>query len=121
MEVGIHVPQVVLSFEDMRHRAERCEQLGIRSLRLYDHLHGPGMPTLPSLEAWTLATALLASTRTLRVGHLDLCSQFRTRRSSPRWPPRSTSCPAAASTSASAAGSTCPTWPATRTSRSTLH
>lgn len=77
MEVGIYVPQVALSFEEVRHRAERCEQLGIRSLWLYDHLYGPGLPRRPSLEAWTLATALLACTRTLRVGHLVLCNQFR--------------------------------------------
>jgi alkanesulfonate monooxygenase SsuD/methylene tetrahydromethanopterin reductase-like flavin-dependent oxidoreductase (luciferase family) len=77
IEVGIYVPQVALSFEDVRHRAERCEQLGIRSLWLYDHLYAPGLPGRPSLEAWTLATALLAVTRTLRVGHLVLCNQFR--------------------------------------------
>jgi alkanesulfonate monooxygenase SsuD/methylene tetrahydromethanopterin reductase-like flavin-dependent oxidoreductase (luciferase family) len=77
VEVGIYVPQVALSFEELRHRAERCEQLGIRSLWLYDHLYGPGLPQLPSLEAWTLATALLTCTRTLRVGHLVLCNQFR--------------------------------------------
>jgi alkanesulfonate monooxygenase SsuD/methylene tetrahydromethanopterin reductase-like flavin-dependent oxidoreductase (luciferase family) len=77
MEIGIYVPQVSLSYDDVRHRAERCEQLGIRSLWLYDHLYGPGLPTRPSLEAWTLATALLAVTDTLRVGHLVLCNQFR--------------------------------------------
>jgi alkanesulfonate monooxygenase SsuD/methylene tetrahydromethanopterin reductase-like flavin-dependent oxidoreductase (luciferase family) len=77
LEVGIYVPQVALSFDDIRHRAERCEQLGIRSLWLYDHLYSPGLPRLPSLEAWTLATALLSCTRTLRVGHLVLCNQFR--------------------------------------------
>ena len=32
---------------------------------------------LPSLEAWTLATALLSNTERLRVGHLVLCNQFR--------------------------------------------
>jgi alkanesulfonate monooxygenase SsuD/methylene tetrahydromethanopterin reductase-like flavin-dependent oxidoreductase (luciferase family) len=77
LEVGIYVPQVALSFDDIRHRAERCEQLGIGSLWLYDHLYGPGLPQLPSLEAWTLATALLSCTRSLRVGHLVLCNQFR--------------------------------------------
>jgi F420-dependent oxidoreductase-like protein len=77
MDVGIYAPQVAMTFDDVRHRAERCEQLGIRSLWLYDHLYGPGLPGLPSLEAWTLATALLTCTRTLRVGHLVLCNQFR--------------------------------------------
>ena len=55
----------------------RCEDLGIDSLWLYDHLYGPGMPDYPSLEAWTLATALLSSTERIQVGHMVLCNQFR--------------------------------------------
>lgn len=77
MEVGIYVPQVGLGFDDLLDRARRCEQLGIRSLWLYDHLYAPGLPAQASLEAWTLATALLARTTTLRVGHLVLCNGFR--------------------------------------------
>jgi alkanesulfonate monooxygenase SsuD/methylene tetrahydromethanopterin reductase-like flavin-dependent oxidoreductase (luciferase family) len=32
---------------------------------------------LPSLEAWTLATALLSRTERIEVGHMVLCNQFR--------------------------------------------
>lgn len=77
VEIGLYVPQVAFSFEELRDRARQCERLGIASLWLYDHLYGPGLPRHPSLEAWTLATALLTSTSTLRVGHLVLCNQFR--------------------------------------------
>ena len=35
------------------------------------------MPDMPSLEAWTLATALLSCTERLRNGHMVLCNQFR--------------------------------------------
>jgi alkanesulfonate monooxygenase SsuD/methylene tetrahydromethanopterin reductase-like flavin-dependent oxidoreductase (luciferase family) len=35
------------------------------------------MPEVDSLEAWTLATALLSRTERLRVGHMVLCNQFR--------------------------------------------
>jgi alkanesulfonate monooxygenase SsuD/methylene tetrahydromethanopterin reductase-like flavin-dependent oxidoreductase (luciferase family) len=77
MEIGVYVPQVALSFDELRDRAQHCERLGISSLWLYDHLYSPGLPQLPSFEAWTLATALLTATRTLRVGHLVLCNQFR--------------------------------------------
>lgn len=77
LDVGVYVPQIGFTYEQILHRALRCEQLGIGSLWLYDHLYGPGAPGLPSLEAWTLATALLARTSTLRVGHLVLCNQFR--------------------------------------------
>jgi alkanesulfonate monooxygenase SsuD/methylene tetrahydromethanopterin reductase-like flavin-dependent oxidoreductase (luciferase family) len=77
MDIGVYVPQLGLTYEQMLHRARRCEELGIGSLWLYDHLYGPGLPNLPSLEAWTLATALLSATERLRVGHMVLCNQFR--------------------------------------------
>ncbi len=77
LDVGVYVPQMGFTFADMLHRAQRCEQLGIGSLWLYDHLYGPGVPNIPSLEAWTLATALLSRTERLRVGHMVLCNQFR--------------------------------------------
>ncbi|WP_445170829.1 TIGR03560 family F420-dependent LLM class oxidoreductase [Mycolicibacterium sp. Dal123E01] len=65
------------SYADVLHRAQRCEELGIGSLWLYDHMYGPGVPGIDSLEAWTLATALLSNTERLRVGHMVLCNQFR--------------------------------------------
>jgi alkanesulfonate monooxygenase SsuD/methylene tetrahydromethanopterin reductase-like flavin-dependent oxidoreductase (luciferase family) len=77
LDVGVYVPQMGFSFADVLHRAQRCEELGIGSVWLYDHLYGPGVPNIPSLEAWTLATALLSRTERLRVGHMVLCNQFR--------------------------------------------
>ncbi len=77
LDIGVYVPQMGLAYADVLHRARRCEELGIGSLWLYDHMYGPGAPGIPSLEAWTLATALLARTERLRVGHMVLCNQFR--------------------------------------------
>jgi alkanesulfonate monooxygenase SsuD/methylene tetrahydromethanopterin reductase-like flavin-dependent oxidoreductase (luciferase family) len=77
LDIGVYVPQMAFSYDDVLHRALRCEQLGIGSLWLYDHLYGPGAPEISSLEAWTLATALLSRSKRLRVGHLVLCNQFR--------------------------------------------
>jgi alkanesulfonate monooxygenase SsuD/methylene tetrahydromethanopterin reductase-like flavin-dependent oxidoreductase (luciferase family) len=77
LDIGVYVPQMAFSYQDVLHRAVRCEELGIGSVWLYDHLYGPGAPDIPSLEAWTLATALLARTERLRVGHMVLCNQFR--------------------------------------------
>jgi alkanesulfonate monooxygenase SsuD/methylene tetrahydromethanopterin reductase-like flavin-dependent oxidoreductase (luciferase family) len=77
LDIGVYVPQMGFSFDDMLHRAQRCEQLGIRSLWLYDHMYGPGVPEIASLEAWTLASALLSRTDHIRVGHMVLCNQFR--------------------------------------------
>lgn len=77
VEIGVYLPQMAFSYPDVLHRAKRCEDLGIRSVWLYDHLYAPGASHLDSLEAWTLATALLTETTRLRVGHLVLCNQFR--------------------------------------------
>jgi alkanesulfonate monooxygenase SsuD/methylene tetrahydromethanopterin reductase-like flavin-dependent oxidoreductase (luciferase family) len=77
LDIGVYVPQIGFSYQDVLHHAVRCEELGIGSLWLYDHLYGPGVPDHPSLEAWTLATALLSRTERLRVGHMVLCNQFR--------------------------------------------
>ncbi len=76
-EIGVYLPQMGFSYADVLHRAQRCEELGIDSLWLYDHLYGPGAPDYPSLEAWTLATALLSRTERIHVGHMVLCNQFR--------------------------------------------
>jgi alkanesulfonate monooxygenase SsuD/methylene tetrahydromethanopterin reductase-like flavin-dependent oxidoreductase (luciferase family) len=76
-EIGVYLPQMGFTYEQMLHRTLRCEQLGIDSIWLYDHLYAPGMPDYPSMEAWTLATALLSRTDRIRVGHMVLCNQFR--------------------------------------------
>ena len=54
-DIGVYLPQLGFGYPDLLHRAHRCEELGIGSLWLYDHLYGPGLPDLPSMEAWTLA------------------------------------------------------------------
>src|SRR6478735_1629651 len=77
LDIGVYVAQMGFAYSDVLHRAQRCEELGIGSLWLYDHLYGPGVPNIASLEAWTLATALLSRTERLRVGHMVLCNQFR--------------------------------------------
>jgi F420-dependent oxidoreductase-like protein len=74
---GIYIPQVMLGYEVMLERARACEELGYDSLWLYDHLYCPGLPGAPSLDGWTLATALLAQTTRLRVGQMVLCNNFR--------------------------------------------
>jgi alkanesulfonate monooxygenase SsuD/methylene tetrahydromethanopterin reductase-like flavin-dependent oxidoreductase (luciferase family) len=76
-EIGVYLPQMGLTYDQLLHRAQRCEELGIDSVWLYDHLYGPGAPDYPSLEAWTLATALLSRTERIQVGHMVLCNQFR--------------------------------------------
>jgi alkanesulfonate monooxygenase SsuD/methylene tetrahydromethanopterin reductase-like flavin-dependent oxidoreductase (luciferase family) len=76
-EIGVYLPQMGFTYEQVLHRTLRCEHLGIDSVWLYDHLYAPGMPDYPSLEAWTLATALLSRTARIQIGHMVLCNQFR--------------------------------------------
>ena len=77
VEFGIYVPQVGFGYDEIRDRALLCEELGFHSLWFMDHLYPPEMPKLPSFEAWTLATTILAQTSRLRVGHLVLSNTFR--------------------------------------------
>lgn len=77
LDVGIYLPQVSLTFDEALGRAHRVENLGFRSLWIYDHLYTPMLPDHDALEGWTLATALLARTSTLRVGHLVLDNNLR--------------------------------------------
>jgi F420-dependent oxidoreductase-like protein len=77
VDFGIYVPQLAFEYGDVLGRARLCEELGFTSLWLFDHLYGPELPGTPAFEGWTLATALLAQTTRLRVGHLVLCNTFR--------------------------------------------
>jgi alkanesulfonate monooxygenase SsuD/methylene tetrahydromethanopterin reductase-like flavin-dependent oxidoreductase (luciferase family) len=77
VEFGIYVPQLGFDYAQIRERADACEALGFHSIWFFDHLYGPELPDLPALEGWTLATAVLAQTERLRVGHLVLSATFR--------------------------------------------
>jgi len=76
-DFGVYIPQVAFEFDDLLGRARLCEELGFTSFWLYDHLYGPGLPSQPALEGWTLATSLLALTSRLRVGHLVIDNNLR--------------------------------------------
>jgi alkanesulfonate monooxygenase SsuD/methylene tetrahydromethanopterin reductase-like flavin-dependent oxidoreductase (luciferase family) len=75
--IGIYIPQVAATFDELLARALECEALGLDSFWVYDHLYAPNLPDRDALEGWTVATALLARTTGLRVGHLVLNNNFR--------------------------------------------
>ena len=77
IELGVYLPQVGFTWEELRARVLECDQLGIPSVWFMDHLYPPGMPRVPSFEAWTTVAALAPLTRRVRFGHLVLCNQFR--------------------------------------------
>ena len=77
VEIGVYIPQVGLSWDELRARVVECDELGIHSVWFMDHLYPPGLPKVPSFEAWTTAAALAAVTSRVRLGHLVLCNGFR--------------------------------------------
>jgi alkanesulfonate monooxygenase SsuD/methylene tetrahydromethanopterin reductase-like flavin-dependent oxidoreductase (luciferase family) len=74
---GIYLPQIAFDGPTYLERAELIDALGFDSLWMYDHLSGPGLPSADSLEAFVLASWVLARTRELRVGHLVAAAGFR--------------------------------------------
>lgn len=77
MDVGVYLPQVGFTWDELRTRIVACDRAGIETVWLMDHLYPPGMPHVPSFEAWTTATALAALTERIRIGHLVLANAFR--------------------------------------------
>jgi len=77
VELGVYLPQVGFTWQELRARVLECDQLGIPSMWFMDHLYPPGMPRVPSFEAWTTIAALAPLTQRIRLGHLVLCNQFR--------------------------------------------
>jgi alkanesulfonate monooxygenase SsuD/methylene tetrahydromethanopterin reductase-like flavin-dependent oxidoreductase (luciferase family) len=77
LDVGVYLPQIGMTWDELRARAIECDELGISSVWLMDHLYPPGLPRVPSFEAWTAVTALAAATKRVRFGHLVLCNGFR--------------------------------------------
>jgi alkanesulfonate monooxygenase SsuD/methylene tetrahydromethanopterin reductase-like flavin-dependent oxidoreductase (luciferase family) len=75
--IGVYLPQVGLTWEQLRERVVACDRLGIESVWFMDHLYPPGLAAVPSFEAWTTAAALATATERVRLGHLVLCNGFR--------------------------------------------
>jgi alkanesulfonate monooxygenase SsuD/methylene tetrahydromethanopterin reductase-like flavin-dependent oxidoreductase (luciferase family) len=77
VRIGVYIPQVGFAWPELQARVVACDRLGIDSVWFMDHLYPPGMPGVPSFEAWTTATALAAVTERVRLGHLVLAGGFR--------------------------------------------
>jgi F420-dependent oxidoreductase-like protein len=74
---GVFLPQVGLDFAAVTERAAACEEVGMHSLWLADHMWARGMPELDYPECWTTLTALAMRTTRLRLGTLVLCNSYR--------------------------------------------
>ena len=76
-EIGVYLPQVGFAWHELRARVQLCDREGVHSVWFMDHLYPPGLPAVPSFEAWTTATALAVVTERIRLGHLVLANGFR--------------------------------------------
>ena len=67
------------SWSELRAAARQSEALGFDSVWVYDHLlhRFEGHPTVGFHEAWTMLTALAASTERVELGTTVLCAGFR--------------------------------------------
>ena len=70
IHIGVTVPQIKRSWDESRTAARDFEAMGYDSLWVCDHLYGPQSPTIPILEAWSLLSALAASTDRVELGTL---------------------------------------------------
>jgi len=78
MQFGIvlHVSATYAKWKTFLTIAKKAEQLGYESVWVSDHFISPsGRPY--GLEAWTVLSALVSSTRMIRLGTYVLCNQFR--------------------------------------------
>ncbi len=74
---GVFLPQVAMNFTALTERAEACEEAGLHSLWLADHMWARGNTDLDYLESWTTISALAMRTTRLRLGTLVLCNSYR--------------------------------------------
>jgi len=67
---GIKTSQPGATFEELADLWTAAEQVGFTSAWIYDHLTALGDTTEPTLEAWTLLSALAVRTQNIRLGVL---------------------------------------------------
>lgn len=71
---GEHPP----TYQYVKQVALKAEEMGVDSLWIPDHLLNPIKgERAPSMEAWTLATALAEATNRVAIAHTTLCEAFR--------------------------------------------
>lgn len=85
MKIGLILPLAedqsarAPSWAELRARAGQAEAIGLDSIWVYDHLlhRFEGRQTVGFWEAWTMLTALAASTSRVELGTTVLCAGFR--------------------------------------------
>ena len=73
-----HIPDPVEKYEFMTRYAQEAERLGFDSIWVYDHFHTVPTPQLETtFECWTATAALARDTKTVRVGQMVTCNNYR--------------------------------------------
>jgi alkanesulfonate monooxygenase SsuD/methylene tetrahydromethanopterin reductase-like flavin-dependent oxidoreductase (luciferase family) len=76
MDLGVVLPQIRADWDDVSQAARRVEELGFDSVWVVDHLQAIS-PEMGILEAWTVLSALAASTQRVELGAQVFCQSFR--------------------------------------------
>jgi len=76
MHIGVVLPQVGADWEQVVEAARHAEEVGADSVWVIDHLLG-FPPQRGILEAWTVMSAVAASTSRVEIGAQVLCQSFR--------------------------------------------
>lgn len=76
MHVGVVLPQIGGDWPQVREAALHAEEIGADSVWVVDHVLG-FPPHRGILEAWTIMSALAATTRHVEIGAQVLCQSFR--------------------------------------------
>jgi alkanesulfonate monooxygenase SsuD/methylene tetrahydromethanopterin reductase-like flavin-dependent oxidoreductase (luciferase family) len=76
MHVGVVLPQVAADWDKVTEATEHAESVGADSVWVIDHVLG-FPPPKGILEAWTVMSAVAASTRRVEIGGQVLCQSFR--------------------------------------------
>jgi F420-dependent oxidoreductase-like protein len=74
VKFGVQALQGMPDYSTLRKVALECDHLGYDSVWVYDHLQFTYGPTL---ECWTVLSALAEATKNIRVGSLVTCNAFR--------------------------------------------
>jgi len=74
IKFGVQALQGMPDYSTLRNVALECDSLGFDSIWVYDHLQFTYGPTL---ECWTVLSALAEATHKIRIGPLVTCNAFR--------------------------------------------
>lgn len=75
---GVFIPPQGKTYSRLKAMAKTADDFGYHSIWMSDHLHGMhGNQATPRYECWTLGTALIAITKSVKFGQVTMAAPFR--------------------------------------------